>query len=130
MEGKVIKMYTIEFYENENGESQVWNFLEKLRKNAKSNKNERVQYKQISFYIELLQKNGTHLSENITKYLEDGIWELRPGNNRVFYFFFQNNTYVLLHQFRKKSQKTPKREIAKAKRERDDYLHRKDNENL
>lgn len=49
-------MYTIEFYENENGESQVWNFLEKLRKNAKSNKNERVQYKQISFYIELLQK--------------------------------------------------------------------------
>lgn len=70
------------------------------------------------------------MSENITKYLEDGIWELRPGNNRVFYFFFQNNTYVLLHQFRKKSQKTPKREIAKAKRERDDYLHRKDNENL
>ena len=43
MEGKVIKMYTIEFYENENGESQVWNFLEKLRKNAKSNKHERAE---------------------------------------------------------------------------------------
>ena len=27
--------------------------------------------------------------EFITKHLEDGIWELRPGNNRVFYFFMK-----------------------------------------
>ncbi|MEY8258222.1 type II toxin-antitoxin system RelE/ParE family toxin [Erysipelotrichaceae bacterium 66-17] len=115
-------MYNIEFYENSKGESQIWDFLEKLRKEADSTKNARIQFKQIVFYIELLKKQGTYLSENITKYLEDGIWELRPGNNRVFYFFFENNTFVLLHQFRKKSQKTPKREIEKAKRERDDYL--------
>ena len=25
-------MYTIEFYENANGESELWNFLEELRK--------------------------------------------------------------------------------------------------
>lgn len=119
---RVKNMYNIEFYENSKGESQIWDFLEKLRKEADSTKNARIQFKQIVFYIELLKKQGTYLSENITKYLEDGIWELRPGNNRVFYFFFENNTFVLLHQFRKKSQKTPKREIEKAKRERDDYL--------
>ena len=68
------------------------------------------------------------LNENITKHLEDGIWELRPGNNRVFYFFYENNTFVLLHQFRKKSQKTPKREIEKAKSERNDYLSRKEHD--
>ena len=37
------------------------------------------------------------------------------------------NTFVLLHQFRKKTQKTPKREIERAKAERDDYLARKEN---
>lgn len=69
------------------------------------------------------------MNENITKHIDDGIWELCPGNNRVFYFFYQNDTFVLLHQFRKKSQKTPKREIEKAKRERNDYLSRKGNKN-
>ena len=121
-------MYTVEFYETQDGECQVWDFLEGLRIKAASNKDARIQHKQASLYIELLQQNGTHKNENITKHLEDGIWELRPGNNRVFYFFFQDDIFVLLHQFRKKSQKTPKREIEKAKRERDDYLFRKEKE--
>lgn len=123
-------MYTVEFYETQDDECQVWDFLEGLRIKAASNKDARIQHKQASLYIELLQQNGTHMSENITKHLEDGIWELRPGNNRVFYFFFQDDIFVLLHQFRKKSQKTPKREIEKAKRERDDYLSRKENNKL
>ena len=46
------------------------------------------------------------------------------GKNRVFYFFVKNDTFVLLHHFRKKSQKTPRREIEKAKSERNDYLNR------
>ena len=123
-------MYTVEFYETQDGECQVWDFLEGLRIKAATNKDARIQHKQASLYIELLQQNGTHLNENITKHLEDGIWELRPGNNRVFYFFFQDDVFVLPHQFRKKSQKTPKREIEKAKRERDDYLSRKENGKL
>ena len=123
-------MYTVEFYETQDGECQVWDFLEGLRIKAATSKDARIQHKQASLYIELLQQNGTHMNENITKHLEDGIWELRPGNNRVFYFFFQDDIFVLLHQFRKKSQKTPKREIEKAKRERDDYLSRKENNKL
>ena len=123
-------MYTVEFYETQDGECQVWDFLEGLRIKAATNKDARIQHTQASLYIELLQQNGTHLNENITKHLEDGIWELRPGNNRVFYFFFQDDVFVLLHQIRKKSQKTPKREIEKAKRERDDYLSRKENGKL
>lgn len=118
-------MYTIEFYEKDNGESEIWNFLESLRIKATTSKDARIQYRQATLYIQLLQDNGKHL--------EDGIWELRPGNNRVFYFYFENDTFVLLHQFRKKSQKTPRREIEKAKAERNDYLSRKEaqkNENL
>ena len=58
-------------------------------------------------------------------HLEEDIWELRPGNNRVLYFYHRDDTYVLLHQFRKKTQKTPRREIEKAKSERDDWIARK-----
>ena len=119
-------MYNVQFYETQDGKSQIWEFLEDLRIKAATSKDARIQHKQASLYIELLQQNGTRLNENITKHLEDGIWELQPGNNRVFYFFFQDNTFVLLHQFRKKTQKPPKHEIEKAKRERDDYLFRKE----
>ena len=121
-------MYTVEFYETRDGQCPVWEFLEDLRIKSASNKDARIQHKQAGLYIELLQQNGTRLNDNITKHLEDGIWELRPGNNRVFYFFYENNTFVLLHQFRKKSQKTPKREIEKAKSERIDYLSRKEHD--
>lgn len=123
-------MYEIEFYETEDGKCPIWDFLEALRLKAPTNKDARIQHKQASLYIELLQQNGTHMNAEITKHLDDGIWELRPRNNRVFYFFYQNDTYVLLHQFRKKSQKTPKREIEKAKTERNDYLRRKETAKL
>ncbi|MBQ6259576.1 MAG: type II toxin-antitoxin system RelE/ParE family toxin, partial [Lachnospiraceae bacterium] len=41
-----------------------------------------------------------------------------------FFFYWKDNTFVLLHYFVKKSQKTPKKEIEKAKRNRDDWLKR------
>lgn len=119
-------MYNIEFYEDSNGRSELWEFLESLRVKTITNKDARIQYSQISLYIQLLEDNGTRLNENITKHLVDNIWELRPGSNRIIYFYFKNNTFVLLHQFRKKTQKTPKREIDKAKAERDDYITRKE----
>lgn len=128
--------YELAFYQTRGGECQIWDFLESLRTKAASNKDARIQFKQVSLYMELLTLNGTNMNENITKHLEEDIWELRPGNNRVFYFFVQKDavtekdTYVLLHQFRKKSQKTPRREIEQAKRERDDYLSRKENGEL
>ena len=121
-------MYKIEFYENQRGESEVWDFLETLRVKSKTSKDARIQYNQILFYIDLLAKNGTNLPVNITQHLEEDIWELRPGNNRVFYFYYDESQYVLLHHFRKKSQKTPKREITRAKAERDDYIRQKEGE--
>lgn len=118
-------MYIIEFYEDENGKSELWDFLEFLRVKAIKSKDARIQYKQISLYIQLLQENGTNLPQNITKHIEDGIWELRPGNNRVFYFLCEKDTFILLHQFRKKTQKTPRKEIEKAKKERVKHLNKK-----
>lgn len=121
-------MYTIEFYENNKGQSDLWDFFESLRLKAQNSKDARIQFKQISLCIQLLQENGTRLPEKITKHISDGIWELRPGNNRIFYFFYRDNIFVLLHAFRKKTPKTPLREIEKAKAERKDYLARKGSE--
>lgn len=90
-------MYNIEFYEDSNGRSELWEFLESLRVKAATNKDARIQYKQISLYIQLLEDNGTRLNENITKHLDDDIWELRPGNNRVLYFYSLFRKVFLMH---------------------------------
>jgi len=119
-------MFNIEFYCTSDGRSELWEFLDDLQRRGKTNKDARIQHKQISLYIQLLADHGSKLGENITKQIEDDLWELRPGNNRIFYFYHKNNTYVLLHQFRKKSQNTPRREINKAKHERDDWISRKE----
>ena len=121
-------MYNIEFYEDSNGRSELWEFLESLRVKAATNKDARIQYKQISLYIQLLEDNGTRLNENITKHLDDDIWELRPGNNRVLYFYFKMIPLFFCINSARKLKKTPKREIERAKAERDDYLARKEAE--
>ena len=118
-------MYKIDFYRDKNGRSDVLEFITTLRQKLPNSKDARIQYTQLIQQMQLLEDNGTRLPANITKHIDEDIWELRPGNNRVLYFFYQNHTFVLLHQFRKKTQKTPKREIEKAKSERDDYLSRK-----
>ena len=119
-------MYRVEFYEDTNGYSELWEYLEELRCKSHNSKEARIQYQQVSLYIQLLQEYGTNLSARITKYIGSGIWELRPGNNRVFYFFFRDDTYVLLHHYRKKTQKTPRREIERAITERQDYIAREE----
>ena len=120
-----LSMYQVVFYEDASGVSELWDFLDDLLQRSSGSKDARIQHKQIVYYIELLQRNGTRLPETIAKNIVEDIWELRPGDNRVFYFFFRDNTFVLLHHFRKKSQKTPQREIDRAIAERDDFLSRK-----
>lgn len=119
-----ITVYDIRFYEKADGSSEVWDFMEELRIKANVSKDARIQLNQIRLYIQLLADNGTHLPEVITKHLVDDIWELRPGKNRVLYFYFEDDTFVLLHHFRKKTKKTPKAEIEKARREINDYVER------
>ena len=84
-------MYSIVFYEDRSGYSELYQELLELADKAISNKDARI----------------------------------RPGNNRILYFYFENNTFVLLHMFRKQTQKTPKSEIEKAIKECDDFKSRR-----
>ena len=64
------------------------------------------------------------LIEPYIKHLDGEIWELRPLKNRIMFFGYDGKQFVLLSHFIKKTQKTPKREIDKAKRLMKDYLER------
>lgn len=120
-------MYNVEIYEKSNGKSELREFIEDLaEKSNKGNKDARNQLEKINFCVELLKREGFNLRHQTkyTKHISGQIWELRPGNNRVFYFYYDNGTFVLLHHFLKKSMKTPAREIQKAEREMKDYIKR------
>ncbi|MBR2801426.1 MAG: type II toxin-antitoxin system RelE/ParE family toxin [Erysipelotrichaceae bacterium] len=96
-----------------------------LHRRSFFSKDARIQYQQISLYIQLLQEKGTRLPVIISKHIENDLWELRPGVNRIFYFSDGGSTFVLLHLFRKRTQKTPEKELKRARREINDYLQRK-----
>ena len=84
--------------------------------------------------IDLLENNGPFLREPYSKSLEDEIFELRikQENNitRVLYFFFIGNKAILTNGFIKKTQKTPKNVIETAKKYREDYQRRNQNDQL
>ena len=78
--------------------------------------------------IGILEERGNMLREPYSKYIEDGIFELRvkvgTDISRVLYFFYVGKKIILTNGFIKKTQKTPKKEIEKAKAYRENYLKR------
>lgn len=87
-------------------------------------KDARVNANKLNDYIQALATYGTYIGEPVCKHLDGEIWELRPLSNRILFAGLVNGKFILLHQFVKKTQKTPKREIDQAKRELTDYLER------
>ncbi|MDF7663476.1 type II toxin-antitoxin system RelE/ParE family toxin [Bifidobacterium sp. ESL0763] len=67
----------------------------------------------------------TSLKMQWVKRLDADIWEIRSkfssNIQRACYFQIRNNEYLITHGFTKKTQKTPKSEIAKAHRIQDLY---------
>lgn len=117
-------MHEIIFYQDSKGYSELLEFIETLDKKAISSKNERIMLKQIRFYINILENLGARAGEPFLKHIQDEIWELRPGSNRILFFAWYGNKIVLLHHFRKVTNKTPKSEIEKAVKEIKDWKGR------
>ena len=115
--------WQVEYYTKENGRIPVMDYLLTLD----------VKMRAKAFHeIELLEIHGSKLREPYVKALHGeanrGLFELRvkfaSNISRIFYFTFNNNTFVLLHGFTKKTEKTPDREIELARRYRADYERR------
>jgi len=111
-------MRTLEPYKD-----YFWDFYNPLKQNVK----DKVDYVlQIIIFIQ-------RIPTKFFKHLEDGIYEIRieVGGNiyRIFTFFDDNKLVILLHGFHKKTQKTPRKEIERAKKLRKDYYEDKEPKN-
>lgn len=115
-------MHKIYFYKDRNGNRPVADYIRELA--GKTDKNSRIKLNKIQDYINALSEFGPQLREPYTKHIDGEIWELRPLKDRIFFVTWHNGSYVLLHSFMKKTQRTPKREIEQAKRELADLAER------
>ena len=117
--GENMSKFIIEFFEKENGTCPVKEFIVSQDLKMKT---------RIVRMIKLLELEGNNIREPYSKSFGDGIYEVRvqQGNNiaRVLYFFVVNRKIILTNGFIKKSQKTPKLEIYKAKKFCFEYLKR------
>lgn len=113
--------FTVEFYEKENGEIPVINFIDSLEPKMGA---------KVLSLIEILEEKGNQLRLPYSECLEDGIFELRckfgSDITHTLYFFYEGANIILTNGFVKKTQKTPAQEIKLAKLRRDDYLSRKE----
>ena len=117
-------MFNINFYQNIQGRQPVKEYMDTLQASADSNKDSRIKLKKIYEYLEVLSLTGTRAGEPYVKHIQDDLWELRPLRDRIFFFCWQGDRFILLHHFMKKTQRTPRREIEQALRNREDFIER------
>ncbi len=117
-------MYQVRFYRDKNGKSAIVEYLDELRERSETSKTDRINRDKILAYIGALEQYGTRLGYPVVKHIDGSLWELRPLANRVFFFYWKENQFVLLHHFSKKTQKTPPREIKRARANMADFLER------
>ena len=116
-------VYNVVFYENQRGEKEVKEYIETL--NRQTDKDSRIKSNKIAEYIRRLQAYGTRIGKpTIDKIEGTDIWELRPLKNRIFFAYWKDDVFILLHHFVKKTQKTPKGEIEQAERNLKDWKER------
>jgi len=118
--------WNVDYYVKENGDSPVKNFIRTLTPKHIA---------KVLWEIDLLEKLGTDIKEPYAAPLKGkkykGLWELRiqqgSDASRVFYFLPTGNTFILLHGFIKKSNRTPVTELERALSCMNDYQRRVNN---
>ena len=118
--------WEVEYFKKEDGKIPVVEFLLALPLKIRA---------KVFSEIELLKKHGDKLKEPYVKPIKGkkykGIYELRvkfsSNINRIFFFTYSNNTFVLLNGFTKKSDKIPVNELERALRYKLDYERRSKN---
>lgn len=96
--------WKVKFFQTSRGDYPVKYFIQEQNEAA---------YAKILLSIKLLQDNGPFLKPPYIKKLQNKLYELRISGKiaiRIFYTL-HNNEYYLLHAFKKKSQKTPLKEL-------------------
>lgn len=102
MEGQ----WKVLIYKSPHGESPVTEFILSLNLNTQA---------KVYTVLELLKSYGVSVgSPHIKKVTGTVLWELRilgSDNIRILYIAVTGKAFLLLHGFKKKKQKTPRKEI-------------------
>jgi phage-related protein len=111
----------VRFYRTESGDCPVEEFLDAL-----SGK----QAQKVVWVLRLVEELDSVPSQYFKKLVDtDGLWEVRAQHGgdifRLIGFFGGAGLLVLTSGFAKKTEKTPKQEIAVAEKRRQDYLSRR-----
>jgi phage-related protein len=115
-------MYEILIYVDRSGREPVYEYMEKLA--ASTDKSSRLKLQKIRDYIKYLYGAGKRAGEPYIKHLDGEIWELRPLKDRILFAAWDGEHFILLHHFVKKTRKTPRQEIDKAKKLFADFIER------
>ena len=115
-------MYRVYFYCDKHGHRPIADYIAKLA--LKGDKDSRIKLNKIRDYIKALSLYGTQAGEPYMKHLDGDIWELRPIRDRILFAAWYQGSFILLHYFMKKTQKTPAREIQRAKQNLSDLIER------
>ncbi len=75
-------------------------------------------------YVSLLQEQGEELRRPIADYVGDKLYELRPKTHRALYFFMLKGYAVIVHLFRKKTNRLPGAEKRIALNRKQDFIRR------
>ena len=117
-------MFNINFYVDSHGKQPVKEYIDDLQDSADTNKDSRIKLKKIYEYMEMLATIGTRAGEPYVKHIDGDIWELRPLKDRIFFFCWHGDQFIMLHHFIKDTRKTPPHEIDQAKCNRRDFIER------
>ena len=111
--------FTVEYVELSNGKSPFQDFIMSLPVVDQAKV-----FETINYFLDLKNDN-LPIKESLSKHLEDGIFELRTSLSdtivRTLYFYQKGAKIILTHGFMKKTQKTPRKEIERAKELRKIY---------
>ncbi|MDR1736533.1 MAG: type II toxin-antitoxin system RelE/ParE family toxin [Oscillospiraceae bacterium] len=118
-------MFKVIIYKNAQGNQPIKEYLTDLAQ--KTDKDSRIKLAKIDYYLQALREYGTRTGEPFVKHVDGDIWELRPLNDRFFFFHWNGRQFVLLHHYVKKAKKAPQREITQAKRNMKDFIDRSEN---
>ena len=108
------KTWEVVLYSGKDGRDSVINEIDDFGKNNAA---------KVFRVIELLKTYGHEVLETHIKHI-DRKSEIKIDKYRVLYFLYENQHYILIRAFMKKTQKTPEKEIEIAEKRYADYIAR------
>ena len=96
--------FEIYYFADEKGIEPVRDYLKNLTEPDRA---------KVYAYLHHLSEVGYQLRRPHGDYLggQTELYEIRPGRNRILYFFIHRNKIILLHAFLKKTQEIPEKEM-------------------